>query len=233
MATSRSIWRETILEEAGRFANDVIAPLNREGDRHGATLKDGAVTTAPGWKEAYRAWTEAGWNALPGPVDYGGQGLPTLLNSACVEMWNSASMAFGIGPVLTMGAIEALIRHGSDELRSRYLDKLVSGEWTATMNLTEPQAGSDLAAMRSRAERAGDGTYRITGQKIFITYGEHDLTDNIVHLVLARLPDAPRRHARHLALPRAEVPARRHAQRRALPFASSTSSASMPRPPAP
>jgi butyryl-CoA dehydrogenase len=182
---------QTILEEAGRFANDVIAPLNAEGDRHGATLKDGAVTTAPGWKDAYRAWTEAGWNALPGPVDYGGQGLPTLLNSACVEMWNSASMAFGIGPVLTMGAIEALIRHASDELRSRYLEKLVSGEWTATMNLTEPQAGSDLAAIRSRAERAGDGTYRIKGQKIFITYGEHDLTDNIVHLVLARLPDAP------------------------------------------
>ena len=182
---------QTILEEAGRFANDVIAPLNAEGDRHGATLRDGAVTTAPGWKDAYRAWTEAGWNALPGPVDYGGQGLPTLLNSACVEMWNSASMAFGIGPVLTMGAIEAMIRHASDELRSRYLDKLVSGEWTATMNLTEPQAGSDLAAIRSRAERAGDGTYRITGQKIFITYGEHDLTDNIVHLVLARLPDAP------------------------------------------
>lgn len=182
---------ETILEEAGRFANDVIAPLNREGDKHGATLKDGAVTTAPGWKQAYKAWTEAGWNALPGPVDFGGQGLPTLLNSACVEMWNSASMAFGIGPVLTMGAIEALVQHASDDLRGRYLDKLVSGEWTATMNLTEPQAGSDLAAIRSRAEPAGDGTYRITGQKIFITYGEHDLTDNIVHLVLARLPNAP------------------------------------------
>jgi butyryl-CoA dehydrogenase len=182
---------ETILEEAGRFANDVIAPLNREGDKHGVTLKDGAVTTAPGWKEAYKGWTEAGWNALPGPVEYGGQGLPTLLNSACVEMWNSASMAFGIGPVLTMGAIEALVQHGSEDLRSRYLEKLVSGEWTATMNLTEPQAGSDLAALRSRAEPAGDGTYRITGQKIFITYGEHDLTDNIIHLVLARLPDAP------------------------------------------
>jgi acyl-CoA dehydrogenase len=182
---------ETILEEAGRFANDVIAPLNREGDKHGATLKDGVVTTAPGWKQAYMAWTEAGWNALPGPVDYGGQGLPTLLNSACVEMWNSASMAFGIGPILTMGAIEALIAHASDDLKSRYLEKLVSGEWTATMNLTEPQAGSDLAAIRSRAEPSGDGTYRITGQKIFITYGEHDLTDNIVHLVLARLPDAP------------------------------------------
>lgn len=182
---------QTILEEAGRFANDVIAPLNREGDKHGATLKDGAVTTAPGWKAAYKAWSEAGWNALPGPVDYGGQGLPTLLNSACVEMWNSASMAFGIGPVLTMGGIEALGAHASEELKSRYLEKLVSGEWTATMNLTEPQAGSDLAALRSRAEPAGDGTYRITGQKIFITYGEHDLTDNIIHLVLARLPDAP------------------------------------------
>ncbi|MFL5205535.1 MAG: acyl-CoA dehydrogenase [Microvirga sp.] len=182
---------QTILEEAGRFANDVIAPLNREGDKHGATLKDGVVTTAPGWKQAYKAWTGAGWNALPGPLDYGGQGLPTLLNSACVEMWNSASMAFGIGPILTMGAIEALIAHASDDLKSRYLEKLVSGEWTATMNLTEPQAGSDLAAIRSRAETSGDGTYRITGQKIFITYGEHDLTDNIVHLVLARLPDAP------------------------------------------
>ncbi|MBB3018849.1 butyryl-CoA dehydrogenase [Microvirga lupini] len=182
---------ETILEEAGRFANDVIAPLNREGDKHGVTLKDGTVTTAPGWKEAYKGWTEAGWNALPGPVEYGGQGLPTLLNSACVEMWNAASMAFGIGPVLTMGAIEALVQHGSDDLRSRYLEKLVSGEWTATMNLTEPHAGSDLAALRSRAEPAGDGTYRVTGQKIFITYGEHDLTDNIIHLVLARLPDAP------------------------------------------
>ena len=181
----------TVLEEAGRFANDVIAPLNRGGDEVGVTLKDGAVTTAPGWKDAYRAWTEAGWNALPGPVDFGGQGLPILLNSACVEMWNSASMAFGIGPVLTMGAIEALIAHGTDELRAQYLEKLVSGEWTATMNLTEPQAGSDLAAIRSRAERAEGGTYRIKGQKIFITYGEHDLTDNIIHLVLARLPDAP------------------------------------------
>ncbi|MBM1172612.1 acyl-CoA dehydrogenase [Microvirga arabica] len=182
---------ETILEEAGRFANDVIAPLNREGDKHGVVLKDGVVTTAPGWKEAYKGWTEAGWNALPGPVEYGGQGLPTLLNSACVEMWNAASMAFGIGPVLTMGAIEALVQHGSEDLKSRYLEKLVSGEWTATMNLTEPHAGSDLAALRSRAEPAGDGTYRVTGQKIFITYGEHDLTDNIIHLVLARLPDAP------------------------------------------
>ncbi|HEY8382928.1 MAG TPA: acyl-CoA dehydrogenase [Microvirga sp.] len=182
---------ETILEEAGRFANDVIAPLNRVGDTHGTPFKDGAITMPPGFKEAYKAWTEAGWNALPGPEAYGGQGLPVLLNSGCVEMWNAASLAFGLGPLLTMGGIEALAAHGSDELKSRYLDKVVSGEWTATMNLTEPQAGSDLAALRTRAERNGDGTYRITGSKIYITYGEHDLTDNIIHLVLARLPDAP------------------------------------------
>src|SRR4051794_26374566 len=119
---------QAILEEAGRFAADVIAPLNRAGDTHGATLKDGVVTTAPGWKEAYAAWTQAGWNALPGPVAHGGQGLPTLLNAACVEMWNAACMAFGIGPVLTMGAIEALVAHGSQELKGRYLDKLVSGQ---------------------------------------------------------------------------------------------------------
>ncbi|HEX2134283.1 MAG TPA: acyl-CoA dehydrogenase [Microvirga sp.] len=182
---------ETILAEAGRFANDVIAPLNRVGDGHGTPFTDGAVTMPPGWKEAYAAWTQAGWNALPGPAEHGGQGLPVLLNSGCLEMWNAASLAFGLGPLLTMGGIEALSAHGAPELKERYLAKLVSGEWTATMNLTEPQAGSDLGALRTRAERAGDGTYRITGQKIFITYGEHDLTDNIVHLVLARLPDAP------------------------------------------
>src|SRR3954447_22502755 len=121
---------ETILDEAGRFASDVIAPLNREGDRHGAVFKDGQVTTAPGWKQAYKAWTEAGWNALPGPLEYGGQGVSTPLHSACVEMWNAASMAFGIGPVLTMGAIEALTTHASDDLKSRYLENLVSGQWT-------------------------------------------------------------------------------------------------------
>ncbi len=182
---------ESILEEAGRFANDAIAPLNRVGDAHGTPLKDGAVTMPPGWKETYRAWSEAGWNSLTGPTEYGGQGLPVLLNSACVEMWNSSCMAFGLGPLLTMGGIEALAAHGSEELKERYLPKVISGEWTATMNLTEPQAGSDLSALRARAVRAGDGTYRITGQKIYITYGEHDLTDNIVHLVLARLPDSP------------------------------------------
>lgn len=182
---------ESVLEEAGRFAADVIAPLNRIGDQVGSVLKDGAVTTPPGWKEAYKAWAEGGWNALPGPEAYGGQGLPTLLQSACIEMWNSAAFAFALGPLLTVGAIEAIHAHGSDELKQTYLEKLVSGEWMGTMNLTEPQAGSDLNALRSKAERQPDGTYRITGQKIFITYGEHDLTRNIVHLVLARLPDAP------------------------------------------
>jgi acyl-CoA dehydrogenase len=182
---------ETILEEAGKFANEAIAPLNRVGDQRGAVFKDGAVTMPPGFKEVYRAWSEAGWNALPGPAEYGGQGLPTLLNTACIEMWNAACMAFALNPLLTVGGTEALAEHGSEELKARYLEKLVSGEWTATMNLTEPQAGSDLAALRTRAEPAGDGTYRIMGQKIFITYGEHDLTDNIVHMVLARLPDAP------------------------------------------
>jgi acyl-CoA dehydrogenase len=182
---------DSILEEAARFAGEVIAPLNRVGDTVGSTLKDGVVTTPPGWKEAYQAWSQAGWNALPGPVAYGGQGLPTLVSAPCVEIWNAAAMAFGLGPLLTMGAVEALAHHGSEELRERYLAKLVSGEWTGTMNLTEPQAGSDLSILRSRAERAGDGTYRITGTKIYITYGEHDLTDNIIHLVLARLPDAP------------------------------------------
>jgi len=182
---------DAVLEEAGRFASDVIAPLNREGDAHGAVLRDGIVTMPPGWKDAYRAWTAAGWNALAGPVEFGGQGLPHALNAACIEMWNSASMAFGLGPLLTMGAIEALAAHGSDALKRGYLSKLVSGEWMGTMQLTEPQSGSDLSGLRTRAERAGDGTYRIRGQKIFITYGEHDLTENIVHFVLARLPDAP------------------------------------------
>ena len=182
---------DAVTDEAAKFAADVIAPLNRGGDLNGSKLNDGAGTTPPGWKEAYNAWAEAGWNALPAPEAYGGQGLPTLLQSACIEMWNSAAFAFALGPLLTVGAIEALHAHGSDHLKETYLAKLVSGEWMGTMNLTEPQAGSDLNALRSKAERVGDGTYRITGQKIFITYGEHDLTENIIHLVLARLPDAP------------------------------------------
>jgi acyl-CoA dehydrogenase len=182
---------DAVLEEAGRFASDVIGPLNRVGDRLGTPLKDGAVTMPPGWKEAYAAWSAAGWNAVAAPADWGGQGLPHALNAACIEMWNGASMAFGIGPVLTMGAVEAMAVHGTAELQRLYLPKLTSGEWMGTMQLTEPQAGSDVGALRTRAERQGDGSYRITGQKIFITYGEHDLTDNIIHFVLARLPDAP------------------------------------------
>ncbi len=182
---------DAILGEAGRFAGDEVAPLNTVGDEQGAVLKDAAVTMPAGWKELYRRWIDGGWNGLTGPAEFGGQDLPVMLNVAALEMWNSASMAFGLGPTLTMGAVEAIDKHGTDELKATYLAKLVSGEWMGTMNLTEPQAGSDLAAIRTRAEPVGDGTYRIFGQKIFITYGEHDFTDNIVHLVLARLPDAP------------------------------------------
>lgn len=182
---------EAVLGEAGKFAGDVIAPLNKVGDSYGTPFRDGAVTMPPGWKEAYTSWAAAGWNGLAAPEDFGGQALPHALNAACTEMWNAASMAFGIGPVLTMGAVEALAVHGSEALKRVYLPKLVSGEWTGSMQLTEPQAGSDVGALRTKAERQGDGTYKLSGQKIFITYGEHDLTDNIVHLVLARLPDAP------------------------------------------
>jgi len=180
----------SILDQAGRFASDILAPLNAVGDRVGVSFSDGTVTTPPGWKEAYRAWVEAGWNAVAVPEEHGGQGLPVLLNAACVELWASAALAFSLCPLLTMGGIEALAAHATDELKARYLDKAVSGEWPVTMNLTEPAAGSDLSAIRTRAEPAGDGTYHIAGQKIFITYGEHDLADNILHLVLARLPDA-------------------------------------------
>lgn len=182
---------DAVLSEAGRFATEEVAPLYRAGDREGAVLKEAAVTTPPGWKALYRRWIEAGWNGLSAPTEHGGQGLPVMLGMAALEMWNSGAMAFGIGPTLTMAAIEALDRHGTPSLKATYLSKLVSGEWMGTMNLTEPQAGSDLNALRARAEPAGDGTYRLFGTKIFITYGEHDFTDNIVHLVLARLPDAP------------------------------------------
>ncbi len=182
---------DAVLAEAGRFAAEVIAPLNRVGDHYGTPFKDGTVTTPPGWKEAYNGWRSGGWNGLAAPVEWGGQALPQVVNAACIEMWHGASIAFSDGPMLTIGAIDALQAHGSDALKRRYLPKLVSGEWTGTMQLTEPQAGSDVGALRTRAERAADGTFRLKGQKIFITYGEHDLTDNIIHFVLARLPDAP------------------------------------------
>jgi len=180
-----------VLEEAGRFATDVLAPLNRVGDEHGIKLEADRVTTAPGWPDAYQRWTAAGWNAVSGPEAFGGQGLPLAINAACTEIWSASNIAFGLCPLLTLSAIEALDAHGSDQLKKIYLEKLVSGEWTCTMQLTEPQAGSDVGALRTRAERAGDGSYRIKGTKIFITYGDHDMTDNIVHFVLARLPDAP------------------------------------------
>ncbi|WP_296743497.1 acyl-CoA dehydrogenase family protein [Mesorhizobium sp.] len=181
-----------ILSEAGRFASERIAPLNPVGDRIPTNLDEGGkVTTPPGWRETYQAWCEAGWNSLTGPTEYAGQGLPTSLAVACTEFWNSSSMAFALCPLLTAGAIEAISEHASQELKDRYLHKLVSGEWTGTMNLTEPQSGSDLSNLRCKAQRADDGSYRIIGNKIFITYGEHDCSSNIVHLVLARLEDAP------------------------------------------
>lgn len=182
---------DAILEEAGRYAGDAVAPLYESGDRIGARFDKGVVTMPPGWGKLYTDWCAAGWNALTGPVEAGGQGLPTALSAAVTEMWNGASMAFGIGPTLTIAAVEALHKHGSEALKAIYLEKLTSGEWTGTMQLTEPQSGSDLSGLRTRAERRDDGTYRLFGQKIYITFGEHDMTDNIVHIILARLPDAP------------------------------------------
>lgn len=181
----------SVLEEAAKYAEGVLEPINRIGDQEGCRLADGVVTTPTGWKDAYKAWVEGGWQGLPAPSEAGGMGLPSLLHAACMDMWGAGNMAFMLGPVLSYGAVDALVAHGSPELQAKYVSRIVSGEWPATMNLTEPQAGSDLNALRSRAEPVGDGTYRITGQKIYITYGEHDLSDNIIHLVLARLPDAP------------------------------------------
>lgn len=182
---------EAILGEAAKLATDVLAPLNHEGDKHGTKLKDGVVTTAPGFKEAYAEYCAGGWNAVPFEPDYGGQGLPYALAFPIQEMWQGANMAFGLCPLLNQGAVEAILTHGSQELKDLYLAKLISGEWTGTMNLTESQAGSDLGLLRSKAEPQSDGSYKISGQKIFITYGEHDMAKNIIHLVLARLPDAP------------------------------------------
>jgi butyryl-CoA dehydrogenase len=180
-----------VLEENARFMSEVVAPLNWTGDIQPSTWKDGEVTTTPGFKEAFRRFVEAGWQGVQHPQQYGGQGLPKLVATACTEMLQSANLSFALCPLLTDGAIEALLTAGSETLRERFVPRLVDGTWTGTMNLTEPQAGSDLALVRTRAVRQDDGTYRLTGQKIFITYGEHDLAENIVHLVLARTPDAP------------------------------------------
>ncbi|HSD19018.1 MAG TPA: acyl-CoA dehydrogenase C-terminal domain-containing protein [Anaeromyxobacter sp.] len=182
---------DAILLEAGKLAAGVLSPLNASGDREGARARDGEVSTATGWRGAYRQFVDGGWNALSCGPEHGGQGVPRLVSALVEEMWNGANVSFALCPMLTRGAIEALELCGSEAVKRAYLPKLVSGEWTGTMVLTEPQAGSDLAAVRARAVPHGDGTYRLEGQKIFITYGEHDLTENIVHLVLARLPDAP------------------------------------------
>ncbi len=181
---------QVILQEAGKFGSEVLAPLNHSGDQQGASLVDGQVVTADGWKQAYSQFSESGWNGLPFDPEFGGQGLPWIVATAVNEIWHSANMAFALCPLLTQGAIEAIVAHGTEQQKNDYLAKLVSGEWTGTMNLTEPQAGSDLAAVKSRAIPNGDH-FLISGQKIFITYGDHDLTSNIIHLVLARTPDAP------------------------------------------
>ena len=182
---------QAVLEECAKLAEGVLAPLNWEGDQNPSAFKDGAVQTTPGFKAAFRQYAEGGWQGLQHPQDFGGQGLPKTIGAACIEMINSANMSFALCPLLTDGAIEALLTAGSDALKTTYLEKLVTGEWTGTMNLTEPQAGSDLALVRTRAEPQGDGTYKVFGTKIFITYGDHDMAENIVHLVLARVQGAP------------------------------------------
>jgi alkylation response protein AidB-like acyl-CoA dehydrogenase len=182
---------QAVLEEAAKFNEGVLAPLNWDGDKNPTSWKDGEVTATPGFKQAFKQFAEAGWQGLQHPVDCGGQGLPKTIGSAVGEMQNSANMSFALCPLLTDGAIEALLTAGSDELNAIYLEKLVSGQWTGTMNLTEPQAGSDLAAVRTKADPQPDGTYKIAGTKIFITWGEHDMAENIIHLVLARVVGAP------------------------------------------
>ncbi len=182
---------QAVLEESAKFNAEVLAPLNFEGDKNPSVWKDGEVITTPGFKQAFRQFAEGGWQGLQHPGDFGGQGLPKTIGAACIEMLNSANMSFALCPLLTDGAIEALLTAGTPEQQQLYIPKMISGEWTGTMNLTEPQAGSDLALVRTRAEPQPDGSYRIFGTKIFITYGEHDMADNIVHLVLARVTGAP------------------------------------------
>ncbi|MBY4594239.1 acyl-CoA dehydrogenase C-terminal domain-containing protein [bacterium BD-1] len=182
---------QAVLDECARFNEGVVAPLNVAGDTAPSSWEDGVVTTTAGFKEAFKRYTEGGWQGLQHPGEFGGQGLPKTIGAACGEILNSANLSFALCPLLTDGAIEALLTAGSDELKAIYLEKLVAGQWTGTMNLTEPQAGSDLALVRTRAEPQPDGTYKVFGTKIFITYGEHDMAENIVHLVLARVAGAP------------------------------------------
>ena len=180
-----------VLEEAAKFNEDVVAPLNWEGDKNPSSFKDGKVTTTPGFKQAFKQFAEGGWQGLQHPVEFGGQGLPKTIGAACIEMLNSANMSFALCPLLTDGAIEALLTAGTPEQQQHYIPKMVDGSWTGTMNLTEPQAGSDLAMVRTRAEPQADGSFKLFGTKIYITYGEHDMADNIVHMVLARVVGAP------------------------------------------
>ena len=182
---------QAVLEECAKFNEDVVAPLNVEGDRNPSCFKDGQVISTPGFKEAFRQFGEAGWQGLQHPTEFGGQGLPKLIGAACGEMINSANISFALCPLLSDGAIEALLTAGSDEQKAKFLPNMLSGKWTGSMNLTEPQAGSDLSLVRTRAEPQPDGTYKIFGTKIFITWGEHDMAENIVHLVLARVVGAP------------------------------------------
>ncbi|MEO7496817.1 MAG: acyl-CoA dehydrogenase family protein, partial [Massilia sp.] len=182
---------EAVLEENAKFCSAVVAPLNHASDKEPSFFHDGQVTTAKGFREAFKGFADAGWQGVQHPAEFGGQGLPKLLATPCIEMLNGASISFALVALLSDGAIEALLTAGSDAQKALYLEPLISGKWTGTMNLTEPQAGSDLAAVRTRAEPQGDGTYKVFGTKIFITYGEHDMAENIVHLVLARTPDAP------------------------------------------
>jgi alkylation response protein AidB-like acyl-CoA dehydrogenase len=180
-----------VLEESAKFAAGVLSPLNRGGDKHGAKAENGVVRTAPGFADAYKKFVAGGWNGMPFPEALGGGAMPWAVTMAAQEMVQAANLSFSLCPLLTQGAIDAIMAHGTDEQKAMYLPKMVSGEWTGSMNLTEPQAGSDVGALKSRAVPVGDGTYRISGSKIFITYGEHDMAENIIHLVLARLPDAP------------------------------------------
>ena len=182
---------DPILEEAGKLARDILAPLNQSGDKAGAILGDNGVTAAPGFADAYAAFRDGGWMGLSAPEEWGGQGLPKVLGLAVMEMFHGANMAFTLCPMLSFGAVEALLAHGNDDQKATYLPKLVSADWTGTMNLTEPQAGSDVGALKAKAVPNGDGSYAITGQKIYITWGDHDVAENIIHMVLARLPDAP------------------------------------------
>ena len=189
---------DAVIEEGAKFAAEVLAPLNESGDRQGATMDDNGAVQADGFKEAYHQYIEGGWSTMPCEHEFGGMGMPHIASSAVSEMWASSNLSFSIGPMLSIGAISALQKHSNDKLKQTYLPKMISGEWTGTMNLTEPQAGSDLAAVRTKAEPNGDH-YLITGTKIYISWGDHQMTDNIIHLVLARTPDAV--SYTHLTLP--------------------------------